>query len=157
MSEYDFLGTIIKSAATTIPETVFKSTYLPRLIHGNIEYFNVTWINDVAKSPHNRVNIVDNRGNVLFTVPPLCNLSLDSMQDQLSAKMKYIQAEMNSNALKGNMLLERLLPTFINFEPAISGEFEKEWIAIFERYGLSHLLTKKEIVEETTDDYDDSW
>jgi hypothetical protein len=133
----DYLDQIINSSLVTLLENVFIKKFIPLLLHPNPLAFNLTWVNEVAKSPHVRVYIVNKDKTVLFSVPPLRDTPLNNDNPGLTNTLNYIQLEINRNTQHGNQILELNLPKLIDTETKISQGYAIEWKHIFDRYGLS--------------------
>jgi len=139
MTDNSFLYNIINSSATKIPEKLFKSKYLPLLFYKDPYVFNITWITEIAESPHVRVFVTDDKdpNKVLFSIPPLREDLLHSKDHNLMASLALIKAQINVNGMGGMIELTNKLPTLIGIKPSDNKVYENEWRLILDRYGLS--------------------
>ncbi len=146
-----FAKSIIKGHAdirSKIPEDVFVGHFLKfftgeETIKENPDIIN-KWIG-VARTPMSEVDVTDNEGNTLFTVPPLfdtsiINISERSRSDSLMAV--YGQYGMLSNNIQKQAddyivdALDKKSNTILK-ESDKYAENTERWKTIFNRYGKS--------------------
>ena len=142
MSDDTYLNDIISGSTETLSENIFITRYLPLIFQQDPAYFNLTWLNEVSKSPHARVYITNPIGEVLFSVPPLTANPLQGVDNIINA-LNYIQLESSMHAKRGSMLLEQNLPALVNIDENRQ-TYVQEWYAIFDRYGLTDRYVKPE-------------
>ena len=157
----DACATIINTSTDKVSEVLFKNKYLPLLLHPNPAAFNCTWLNEVAKSPHVRVYVIGDAGEVLFSVPPLRSAPFSDNPGELVQVLTYIQLQSNMVPSRGNALLAVNLPKLINVVTDNSTYIE-EWRAIFDRYGLTNEYITQDNIADSGDytellDSDDGW
>lgn len=162
MSEFDDIcNTITSGSADRLSERLFVRKYLPLLMHSDPAAFNFAWLNEVCRSPHARVYIVNDANQIIYSIPPLRSSPFSENPQQLVMALNYIQLETNMMPIKGDMLLEQNLPKLINIK-SDSSTYLDEWKAILDRYGLSSLYEtdavkyKNRYVGEL-EDSDDGW
>ena len=128
---------IINTPVARLQEAVFLSVYLPKLISGKTNAFNVTWINEVSKNPYGKVDIINPAGVVLFSVPPISKSLVGTVAADVSDKLNYLQKESDRIPLRGAAMMTLNLPELIAFREPRNGEFIEEWNAILGRYGYT--------------------
>lgn len=133
-----------------LQEYIFVNVFLP-LFHGDEEnIYNATmntWLS-VAGSPFNEVDIIDNNGKILFTVPPVYNrnnvhpvdpnIGLPSVASMVATAKQYAQmhprqgeAYLKSELNKRAMLVENEGQHLVNLNA---------WNEIFKRYGRTPIM-----------------
>lgn len=151
----------IKDVNNKLPEEIFVGVFLPyfsgevQSTHDNNLVAN--WIS-VAGSPMASVDIIDNSGTKLYTVPPIMDTSIIDISNRnktISFKDILVQAEVNGRNIKGDG--ERFaLKEFSEKADSIIlskevSEKEAEWVAILSRYGKAANITKANTTNKTTD------
>jgi hypothetical protein len=151
-----FNDLVVNSPRARLPEELFVSNFLPFFIgKGTVETnsdFLPTWIS-IAGSPAADVDVIDNRGNVLFTVPafidsgfinPLKNNSGLSYSDIVNMAILFG----NNIPKQGAAVLSGELEIKINRLKDKSPDYAKKinmWEIIFKRYKI----TDKEISDKS--------
>ena len=149
----DYLADIISVSAEVIQEDLFVKRYLPMLFSDNPALFNMSWLNEVAKSPHVRVYVIDRNNTLLYSVPPLRESPLSNANEEITKVLNYIQLETNMRQAYGALLLETNLPKLIDVTTETNQNFVKEWQAILARYGYGP--STDEGVAKNSDDIDE--
>ena len=149
-----------KKVRPTISERHFVAVYLPiftsRVAQGMDNPYHLgisTWVNDIARSHFNSVDVIDDSGKVLFTVPPLA--------DSRIIKSKYRERRGLSKAVNTHLLMEGKVPMevltrtknedYYNAAGAMTDgdvqndEYREAWLNIFRRYNV---LPKEEVEKE---------
>lgn len=140
----------------TITESLFVSKYLPILTYnlhreeGSKGKVNtLEWINDVAKSPFNRVDVVDNKNKVLFWIPAI--LKQGGVYNQNSAKDSVYQlikdSELRSSVAPGfgDRFLKEGFDRKLNGVNSKGDEDQAQWEYILNRYDLLKTQSKDSI------------
>ena len=129
---------VVDHENSKLPETVFKSNFLPYFagVEEPPKDKNpiVDWI-AIAGSPMSKVDIIDNKGEVLYTTPPVVS---DGISDSIlnsglpvSDIMTEAELERNNIPLKGEKVLNEKL-----FSKTKTISNHTEWEDIYKRYGL---------------------
>lgn len=150
-----------------IPEDIFKQHFLPFFSgkEARDENKNVLgeWIG-IAGSPVAEVNVIDNEGKVLFTVPPIFDSTvIKAVQDNLGKSFSDIYAlyRLHSNNLPAqgeNFLTKELSKKYADTitKSELLEENSKKWEKILNRYDGNNNTTpnteKKTIVKSNPDD-----
>lgn len=158
----DYLDSILQSSIKQLDEKTFVTRYLPLLFDKDPSLFNMLWLNHVAENPHVRVNIVDTKNNVLFSVPPLRASHSAKVVENIAFTLSNATNELEVKGAKGARDFSNLLPLLIRFEKLVDPEHQEEWRQILIRYNLEDKLPKVDSVsvkKETLDfsDSDDGW
>lgn len=133
-----------------MPEPIFKEHFLPFLSGqkdlGDNPNIVKEWV-DAAKSPVAEVDVVDETGQVIFTVPPLYDTDvIDSVKRKLGESFSaiYTQYTLHSNNLP--VMGERFLAeTFDKKIPSMMKKSEnveaanQRWTDIFNRYNITQV------------------
>lgn len=138
-----------------LPEPIFQAEFLPyfsgeKSIAENKEIIP-QWL-QIAGSPSGEVDVIDQAGNVQFTVPAAFDLTIiETTQRKLGESMTDIYALSQLHSNNSPVLGERvLMDAFRNKIPSvikaseILSENQARWGKIFERYGVG---PKKEIAQ----------
>lgn len=72
-SEFRKLLTQLDEDVPTISESIFVSRYLPHMANWKIPFPWTAWVKEVSYMAANPVNVIGTNGEVVCTVPPLCN------------------------------------------------------------------------------------
>lgn len=129
-----------------LPETLFVEFFLP-LFRGDIkdpllvEEYRSKWFT-LARHPQGEVNIIDERGNVLFTTPSYSYTKMfDPTKSDVAGSFKdliTIANQMGSaNPIRAKQYLENnLVKKFdaMRVKGHVLTKEEERWIAIFQRY-----------------------
>ena len=129
-----------------LPETLFVEFFLP-LFRGDIkdpllvEEYRSKWFT-LARHPQGEVNIIDERGNVLFTTPSYSYTKMfDPTKSDVTGSFKdliTIANQMDSaNPIRAKQYLENnLVKKFdaMRVKGHVLTKEEERWIAIFQRY-----------------------
>lgn len=153
-----------------LPEHIFTSYFLPYFAgQVQVDKHVADWIS-VAGAPSQQVNIIDNAGNVLFTVPALLNTahiqrlrpegSLPFVSIIAMANALGTQSPARAEELFINTMLERYRQVHnSDYKPT---DIEMRWIEIFTRYNVTpvfpegHVGTSVEVApEDDSIDQDD--
>lgn len=131
---------VVSVKKSTIPEVVFKVYFLDFFKSGmntpDRDFKYAKWI-ELSRSPYNEVDVIDNAGNVIFTVPPLyVKPSIDDSVIDINfsnISSKYI---LKSNRLKSdadNYLSTELTPIGDKLT-SNTEDITSRWLEIFKRY-----------------------
>lgn len=148
----------------TMPEVVFVDYFLNHfrsLASGMPVDENLTaaWVN-IAGSHYHEVDIVDNAGNVIYSVPPLFAKPVVNKQiQQLSFNEingRY-RAEMNRLEIAGERFIHSALNGLETFvEPENKNEIVFRWQNIFKRYTQPQQPVQQEEVKNTFNQLEDN-
>lgn len=165
---YQSIITDAKKDLPMLPETIFKSYFLPYFA-GQVAPANHVpdWIS-IAGAPTQQVNIIDNIGNVLFTVPAL--LSTQHIQRlRPEGALPFASIVAMAQALKTksptqshNLFVSAMLERYrqvhdSDYQPT---EDELAWLGIYTRYdvipagGETAAIAATEAVSDEIDDDD---
>ena len=129
-----------------LPETLFVEFFLP-LFRGDIkdpllvEEYRSKWFT-LARHPQDEVNIIDERGNVLFTTPSYSYTKMfDPTKSDVAGSFKDLITIANqmgtANPIRAKQYLENnLVKKFdaMRVKGHVLTKEEERWIAIFQRY-----------------------
>jgi hypothetical protein len=129
-----------------LPETLFVEFFLP-LFRGDIkdpllvEEYRSKWFT-LARHPQGEVNIIDERGNVLFTTPSYSYTKMfDPTKSDVTGSFKDLITIANqmgtANPIRAKQYLENnLIKKFdaMRVKGHVLTKEEERWIAIFQRY-----------------------
>ena len=129
-----------------LPETLFVEFFLP-LFRGDIkdpllvEDYRSKWFT-LARHPQGEVNIIDERGNVLFTTPSYSYTKMfDPTKSDVTGSFKDLITIANqmgtANPIRAKQYLENnLVKKFdaMRVKGHVLTKEEERWIAIFQRY-----------------------
>lgn len=135
-----------KADTAKLPESIFVEQFLPffsgeQNVKDRKEFFS-EWIG-VAGSPMGEVNVINEEGNVLFSVPPMFDSSvIETAKRNLGESFSdiYSQYKMHSNNLPvvGEKFLadafEKKIGTTVKKSDVVSSNQER-WNNILTRYG----------------------
>ena len=142
----------------SLPENVFASYFLP--------YFSgitpimpestviADWIS-IAGAPTNEVDIVDQTGRVIFTVPPLFDTGvIDTTRDSgrfISIYDQYTLQNTNIPSLANNFLMNALANKASEIDTSVQPV--DTWLAILKRYGIEPQgVQSTKVTEEDKED-----
>jgi hypothetical protein len=153
-----FDALVVNSDKGRLPEEIFKSYFLP-YFSGEIPLTNTSVIPDwisVAGSMVSEVDILDNTGNTLFTVPSLFNTNIINRINDDSHNLNEIYTSFeaqksNIPAVANNFLMNELDNKAKSIvTPTIDSNSETKWNDILKRYGKISSSTSTS--SETHDD-----
>lgn len=136
-----------------LSEHIFVGVFLPLFLDEPLLY-NVsfkTWIDRAAGSPYKEVDIVDNSGRVLFTVPPLLDRTTVNTITDSRVSITHVIVTANQygrihpNQGKAYLDSELAKRATIMHVPANMINHLDIWNAIFKRYNRPEIF----VVEET--------
>lgn len=134
-----------------ITEECFKKNFLPFFsgqeslsdVNTHSNFYN-NWIN-VAGTPLNEVDVIDNNGNTLFTIPPLLdtNIVKTLVKPNKTFSAIFDEYSIRKNSITGNSaaILQRDIDNKLeeSIDPkTVYSESEKKWNDIFNRYGIKN-------------------
>jgi hypothetical protein len=155
-----YLKDVLMTVSPRVTEDDFRTKYLPLLFSSNPKDFTMRWVNEVARTMHSRVIVVDNltNDNLLFTVPPLFDM-VDNTKESIGLELSSVQQEMKRMPVYGLQLFKAALLNGIDISAEVNPEYEVEWRAILRRYDKEHLLsvTEEEYQPELNDVDDNSF
>lgn len=103
------------------------------------------WIKDIGKNtPYIECDIVDNAGNVLFTVPPLATNKINVLDPRLPLHRAIEHAENEATVLHElgeKVLQETLLPAIVKHDTKL--DMIDQWNKIYAYYDLPLIETNK--------------
>lgn len=156
----EILGGIPKK--NIIPEVVFKDYFLDHfknMAKGTVEDTTLTskWIHGIAGTPYSEVDVVDDAGNVLFTVPGVvkrANLNVHKANDVSILKItNHYSLERNRMEARGDQYLAHALNGVENILEKTTNEDTVRWKNIFDRYDPNKKVeSKKESVNTKLND-----
>lgn len=134
-----------------LPQELFVNIFLPYFA-GKVKddvHLNLTtkWV-AVAGSTMNPVDVIDNDGNKLFTVPPLMSSDFLREQDNLRGKSfnDIFNNAQNQAArlptLGGRIIAAEGSAKINSMGVAPENSQVEQWNAIFDRYGIDHPKTE---------------
>ena len=138
MSEY--LNKLVEDLDNVIDENVklneeaFKNLYLPYIIgQKHNDNFVVKWI-ELAGSPFKEVDLVDNEGNIVNTLPPLIKNAIngddDSSLNNLSGAIT--EGKLQEDTYGKSAILEKTTRTIANHLDDL--QTNKEWVKALKPY-----------------------
>jgi len=129
-----------------IPEIVFKNHFLEFFYKFNHEQTNSTlalkWI-ELAGGAYNEVDVVDNNGHIIYTVPSL--FTRPNVDDSILSKMSFssiahnFQAKLERTDAEGINYLNRELSSLPNTVSTESDNVVNRWLNIFQRYSTKQV------------------
>ena len=125
-----------------IPESIFVNYFLPRFIGEIPIAYNDPVFRHwalVAGTPTNRVAVIDQAGNILFTVPPLVDTSRydpsGSGNIGLTSLLNYYERLLDRNPNEANSFLVKTLYSTITASMSKGEADSNTWAGILRRYG----------------------
>lgn len=153
---------VLKYDKVQMPEEVFKGRYLDSFVNGgNPEA--IKEFASVAGGYRNEVEVVDGKGNVLFTTPPILTspdfAAIEEIKaTDLAGLGKETEQKINTGHLNATKELDNTLNTVEGKMLHVANEAGKEhdtrWNLIFTRYGVSNTKAVKE-EDDLEFNYDD--
>lgn len=145
----------------SIPENIFVFNFLPFFCGEKVENSNYllnTWL-DIAGSNYKPVNVVDNNGKVVITVPPIHDNNaiepVTNRRDDLSYMFRESREKSTLSPNLGINIVNDALGS--RFHKVIrdtqNSPIKEKWLALFRHYGKTPALldTPKEV---EGDDFD---
>ncbi len=142
--QMSYNGIVLNQPISVLPERIFKETFLPYFI--GQKNFNdgknllTTWFS-IAGNPGNPVNIIDDAGSVLFTVPPLFGTEFINSQPPVRLPYDGIINEFHqrtaSSPKMGQAFLKQVLEQSSRLAMTTNNhvdEYKRMWNNIFEYY-----------------------
>jgi hypothetical protein len=138
-----FLTSIIEAGIPTVKE--YELINALKYLREDLHFFNVNWINNISKSPHNAVNVIENNSDmVLFQVPPMIILKSDPNK-LLGKELSKVRLEIDNTPALRNILIANSLSANLSII-ADTSEVREGWKAMLIRYGYEDMLDVDEIV-----------
>ena len=136
----EFLKTILDTPLPTISEELFKSKYIYALweyANNKDIKANLRWVKEIAGTGRCRVNVIDPKGNVLFTVPPIESTVTESrprlklsLNEVITQSRRYMLSRQEKTA-------EKLTSSIYSHFTLPDDPTEREtWLSIFRHYGF---------------------
>ena len=140
-----------------LSENIFVGVFIP-IFAGEKSLYNATietWIN-FAGSPYKEVDIIDNRGNVLYTVPAIYDRTyVKSITDRGTTSISHIVHAANQFARihpnQGRAYMRNELAKKASILNVPDGVLEnlEFWNMVFLKYGRKAIVNVDEIKEES--------
>lgn len=146
-----FKELVVNVEKTKMTEDCFKQNFLP-FFAGQVNFkdaetysnFYNNWV-QIAGTPMNKVDVIDNANRVIFTVPALIDTNVVKSLVKPNKSFTEMIEEYNvrKNSISGNSdnILKRDFDNKVD-EPidpkSVYSETEKTWNQIFDRYGIKH-------------------
>lgn len=163
----EYFDLIVNDAAREIkrlPEATFVKSFLPYFcgeepIEGRNNIIAL-WIG-IAGSTTSKVNIVDNKGEVIFTVPPINDTSIIDVNNKNKGQgfkniVQNYQLYANQTPASADNYLNRTIGGRLDrlrAESEVFNQNEAIWVSIFQRYGkMKDTVVKKEQRPTSLDD-----
>lgn len=128
-------------AATRMPEQQFVKVFLPVLangfINGNDEALDIHKWMSVAGGPLRPVDIIDESGEVLFTVPPIyetTGIHSDNSHNSVFDIMSNLKLELQNNPIEADRRIRDRFFTSLDIKGSNQTRFLVNWAFILERY-----------------------
>jgi hypothetical protein len=142
--DYIYDGLIANEPKNKINEQVFVNEFLPYLT-GEKDLdpksnLLTTWVG-IAGNASNEVDVVDNKGEILFSVPGLINTNLLKIGDRhrddsiIARVAEYTQMQNILPTVAHGELMGHLDRKVTDILPSNTGVIESRWNNILERYG----------------------
>ena len=153
---------ILNTARARFPESKFRTLFAPyfmgeKEIPSNSDFYTA-WIG-IAGSPQAEVDIVDDKGNVVFTVPSLIDSSIINISGKTHLEDISREAELHYQRLKaeGDKFSNEVMVPEV--KKLISGETKakEKWEKIARYYGYEKKSPNKDQISNNDDsdlDYD---
>ncbi len=154
------LMAIEKQTQAKLPEAVFKAYFLPLFAgYPTDKTVNEALWASIAGNPYRTVDIVDESGQVLFTVPPLLvRERIDPTRiDQHTSPMSHVMQTLQQLARISPIKARRYLEAEFNKRNIHQEAHEEvllmihQWKTIFDRYQIKHKLDVEEPNEKKQD------
>lgn len=147
----DNLGQVAAGDRPRLAVRIFEGIFLPYFAGDEKRAYPQAdvgwWVGRVAGNPYQEVDVVDNAGEVLFTVPPMLDrTAVDAKLNGQGAGVAHIVASAQQYALLSPMAGSNYLQAELTKKALIMrvpanvvGHLQR-WNAIFERFGRPPLL-----------------
>jgi hypothetical protein len=155
---------LLKDTDRTLPEREFASKYLPLLIstsdssdpNANPGLFVSEWTQHVSGTVQASVNIVDDQGKYLFTIPPMVNSTVTD-KGLIDVIDRVQELEGMHGAIAANFL-EANLTAAIDIRQDQSEVYLDMWDEVLLRYNITtaHAVNKQKQIEQTLE-IEDRW
>lgn len=137
-----------------IGETLFKEKYLHGLINRDPEVCK-SWM-DVCIKPNIPVNIVNSRGEVVATVPPILTRRKYNLQSlDMSEVLAHVSNVHNANPIAANNLLNKNLRGF--YAEGDHTEHFKQWEHIFKYFNVVLPVSNAKLSGDYADEIVEEW
>jgi hypothetical protein len=155
-----YIDILLQRPNPWIREELFVQRYLPMLFDPNPAIFNYAWLNQVATNMFLEVDVKNEKGETLFTVPPLRRSYPTTLDPALTHFAHRIERERVIHKKRAIMFMDQGLPALLHFERYTNPEDAKRWRDILKRYGYERQLTQNDTVKDDKADstgviYDD--
>lgn len=155
--------TELRNSRSTITEDEFRNKWLRYFMTPEGGLFN-HWVNDVAVNPNLPVDITDNNGKVVCTVPPLfapmgSTLTKTGGGINLPRVLAEVKARGDVRPTQKEVILVDALSPFIE-RVGTDPQWAKVWVEFCVYFDINDINKTTEIkaaeqIQETEDDYDD--
>ncbi len=154
---------VLKVEKTKMPEEVFKGRYLDSFVNGASPEA-IKEFASVAGGYRNEVDVVDSKGNILFTTPPMLTSPDFSDMDELKSTDlcdlgKETQQKMNNGTINPTKKLDNTLHSvedkMITVANKTSDKYKDKWNIIFNKYVVNNKQTINKAEDELEFDYSD--
>lgn len=153
----DVLDSIAGEANPRLAEATFFTRYLPLTLHEDPGLFSRFWLAEVAKFPGTEVDIINEVGEVLYTVPPTAPAVEVVTSDDFVEILSESVMQGNIAPVVQHNFLNANLPSRITCKIGDVEDIRRRWIAIFTRYnGLDRAKEAGFIDDAATKERDQS-
>ena len=147
-----FFDELVKVDNPIVPEVVFKEGFLDYFFNNDFKENDsilLKWLS-IAGGPYNKVDVDDESGKVLFTVPEIYNkvsVNDDMMGniDMWDMMVKYHRKN-ERFVVEGDQYLINMSSQIASAVKPVAGN--SEWMNIFKHYGLIKKDIKKKVEEK---------
>lgn len=151
---------VMSRARRSLREDIFTGVYLPLFYNKGYNPYGVDiehWVIHVSGSPDVEVDIIDNRGEVIYTIPPIIDRSACTY---INGETSYYEALKTSDlqGMQSKIRKEVYLNSYLKDKVISKVADEKvqknmiknieTWNSIFTRYGLEPLFNLEEVVPD---------
>ena len=134
--EEDFLTEILAKSVPKVEERFVKEAL--QFLREDLHFFNVFWINNIAKTVHNSVDIIDDvTKKVILRVPPM--ITLVGSGRGLGSDLASVKNELENTPALRNILVGNAIAKNLAIVSDTSESIEG-WKELFVRYGYQDLL-----------------
>lgn len=135
----DFVFNSLVNERRTMPLSLFREKYMGLLSHEAGDAPVALWIEDVhVRSPFTEVDVVDAKGTVVFTVPPLLDNSkpiFENLSGQQAVEaINHIDLHYKASPIQGKVYLENL--TKLTSQPTVNPRYIAMWNNIRKFFNL---------------------
>lgn len=152
-----FDGLVTNHRPNTVPESIFKSYFLPGFIGKNPNpNWMLEWVS-IAGSPSSEVSVIDSQGEELFRVPPVLDthavlLNRDSTGlDAIFTHAKRLDTTLSGS---GQFVMGELDKKATEVVSSLPDSKETRWMDIYKRYGVELPESSKPPTSITNDTED---